>query len=334
MNHSLFPWTLTSFATLIDTQTSGVINTTQKPMSSADSHPFHFLSIQWATLFLTFVGGFIDAVGYIEFFQLFTSSITGNVIVACTALFKDTGGVFARVFVTLSFAVGSFVTSALYIRLRYVLTVDVWTTAMIQFSGEIVVLLMTLAIGVYIQSTPQQYPTLESWQTILVGSLMALSMGAQNSATLSTMQNAPATTVVTTTIVKTSTFGAYLLEYYLMYCGWLNPQPVLSHDVVAERFSENFKKFAVYVSVILSFVAGAVVGAVLVLQIHLWCLWVPIAILLLIVADVYCAKQAAQLQPRTVVGNIDDQGFELPAVVSSTSGCDRSAAPATDECKS
>ena len=231
-------------------------------MSAPDSQIFHILTYQYATLLLAFVGGFVDAVGYIEFFELFTSSITGNLIVACTALFKDTGGVFARVFVTLSFALGAFATSALYIRLRFVKKVSMWTTAIIQFTAEIFVLLSALAIGVYLESTPIQYPTLESWQTILIGSLMALSMGIHNSAATSTIPNAPSTTVVTMTIVKTSGLAANTLEFYLMHSGILTLHPAMSDVAVDERLSENLKKFLEYGLVIVSFVVGAIVGAV------------------------------------------------------------------------
>lgn len=43
------------------------------------------LKQNWIVYILAFIGGYIDAVGYINL-DLFTSSITGNIVIACTSV--------------------------------------------------------------------------------------------------------------------------------------------------------------------------------------------------------------------------------------------------------
>jgi uncharacterized membrane protein YoaK (UPF0700 family) len=40
---------------------------------------------------LAFIGGFIDAAGYIKIKGVFTSSITGNLVVACASVSQQSG---------------------------------------------------------------------------------------------------------------------------------------------------------------------------------------------------------------------------------------------------
>lgn len=178
--------------------------------------------------------------------------------------------------------------------------INLWTTAIVLFLGESVALLLSLAIGVYIESSPMTYKSIESWQTILVASLMALSMGIHNSAALSTIPNVLSTTAMTVTIIKTSVFAAQALEFYFMHANMLVLHPAMSYVVVEERLSENFKKFRDHAVVIVAFVGGAITGAALVLQIQLWCLAVPIVAILLLVVDIYFAKRSADAELNAV----------------------------------
>lgn len=270
---------------------SSLISSLVLVMLSSDAHLLHYLSLRCAILMLAFVGGFVDSAGYYKLFGLFTSSATGNLIVACTAIVKDSGGVFARVFVTLAFAVGAMAATSLYIRLKYVKKVNTWTSTIILFMGEVSALLLAFAIGVYLEYTPEQFPSLESWQSILVGSLLGLSMGIHNGVVLAILPDAPATTNATMTIVKTSGFAAYCIEFALIRCGVLSLHPETSQVSIGQRLSENFYSFVDYVVLVVAFVLGALAGAALVLEIQLWCLAVPVVILLLILTDIFIAKR-------------------------------------------
>jgi uncharacterized membrane protein YoaK (UPF0700 family) len=95
-------------------------------MSSKDASVFFLLTNKTAVLVFAFVGGFVDAAGYMKLYGLFTSSITGNLVVACTAGLKYGDGVFARLFVTGAFSFAAFATTLLFLRLKYKLKMNQW----------------------------------------------------------------------------------------------------------------------------------------------------------------------------------------------------------------
>jgi uncharacterized membrane protein YoaK (UPF0700 family) len=83
---------------------------------TADQRHFHFLSDSIVIQILAFVAGFVDTVGYLKF-QVFTSCITGNLVVAC-ASFVAWQGVICRACVTLSFTLAGGLLATLAIELK------------------------------------------------------------------------------------------------------------------------------------------------------------------------------------------------------------------------
>ena len=57
-------------------------------------------------LLLAFIGGYVDAAGYIKLHGVFTSSITGNLVAACSLITYHQPGVLCRLLVCIFFAVG------------------------------------------------------------------------------------------------------------------------------------------------------------------------------------------------------------------------------------
>ena len=117
-------------------------------MATIDHPLFLNLSNKTVVLCLSFIGGFIDATGYIKLYGLFTSSITGNLVVACTGFFGHSVGVFARIFVSVAFAFGAFATTFYTIRLRTAFKRDQWVIGMQLFSAEIISLFVTMIFPV------------------------------------------------------------------------------------------------------------------------------------------------------------------------------------------
>jgi hypothetical protein len=61
-------------------------------MSKAKTIFSHF-GDDYAATTMAFIGGFIDAVGFVKMHHLFTSSITGNLVVAVAAPETDAGAI-------------------------------------------------------------------------------------------------------------------------------------------------------------------------------------------------------------------------------------------------
>ena len=246
---------------------------------------FYLLSNRTVVLVLAFVGGFVDSAGYMKLFGLFTSSITGNLVVACTTGFREGDGVWARLFVTLAFMVGAFVTTLFYLRLKYKLKVNPWDIGIVLFSCEAIALAVAGAIGIYINHTSAGYGHIDSWETILEGTLLALSMGIHNAAAQDVVPSCPSTTVMTMTMVKTSMLAANTLQFFLASKG-LDVYDHMELDVVLEKFHTARTKLLDHVVQVMCFATGAVVGAVLALHINFWCLGLPLMMILAVVASI------------------------------------------------
>lgn len=96
---------------------------------------------------MAFVGGFIDAAGYIRLKELFTSSITGNVVVACTSVTGNNSGVVSRALVTISFVFAGFLMTLTAMKLKLSKHWKVRSVALALFSAELVALVVALILG-------------------------------------------------------------------------------------------------------------------------------------------------------------------------------------------
>ena len=96
---------------------------------------------------MAFVGGFIDGAGYIELKQLFTSSITGNVVVACTSVTGNNNGVVSRAIVTISFVVAGFLATITAMKLKLSRNWKVRAVGLTLFSLELTALIVSLVLG-------------------------------------------------------------------------------------------------------------------------------------------------------------------------------------------
>ena len=257
---------------------------------------FFYVSNAFVILVFAFIGGFVDSAGYIQLYGLFTSSITGNLVVASTSIFKSNGGVFSRLFVTLFFATGAFVSSFSALHMRDIFKLDKWHIGITLVASEIVSLVVTVIVAEIIQSTPRNFPSIDSWQSILVGSLMASSMGIQSVAVIEMIKNSHSTTVMTANIVKTSMAAANALHLHFLAKGKaMGDNGALTESQVHSKVIEAKFKFLEIITVIIVFMLGAAAGAVITMSINLISLIVPIVLLVLLIFSMSAGKRQHRL---------------------------------------
>lgn len=133
-----------------------------------------------AILILTVIGGYIDAAGYMALFGLFTSSITGNLVVATVAATRKIN-VTPQVTVLLVFFGAAASGAAFATVMRRGCAADSRAVARTIFAFELVCLVLFWAVGAHL--THGDGPGLEnvnSPEVLGLASLSALAMGFQN----------------------------------------------------------------------------------------------------------------------------------------------------------
>jgi uncharacterized membrane protein YoaK (UPF0700 family) len=259
-------------------------------------------STDQVVLALCFIGGYIDCTGYIKLHELFTSSITGNLVVAATNIFDGSHEIIVRALVCLSFGLGAFLSTLLAVRLRLRFMYNKWESATSLFGLEILCLLVAMLVGVSIEYSGAGFPRLDCWQTILTSSLLGFAMGTQNGAVTESIDGCPSTTVMTMTIVKTATASANALLYYLASSTSYPAAALYGEDGKPQGYDESVRskyitqrdKFLGGFFNILAFTGGAI-GASLAFTVGIsfWAILIPVLLLVVILADV---KQAQRHQ--------------------------------------
>jgi uncharacterized membrane protein YoaK (UPF0700 family) len=180
---------------------------------SKKSQIFYYLSDENAILFLAFIGGFVDAAGYIKLHNLFIASITGNLVVACVSIYQ-TEGVFCRFLVSLFFCFGAGSMTTLNVRLKIVEEVHPRLSAMTMFGFEFFAFIACLIVGLIYTPEINDSSGLENNYVILLGCMMSYSMGVHNGAAKECIANCPATTAMTNTLVMLSQHASNTLHFW------------------------------------------------------------------------------------------------------------------------
>lgn len=239
-----------------------------------------------------FIGGFVDAAGYLKLEGLFTSSITGNLIAATASLYS-TYGVIARIFVALAFAVGAFLTSGLGMKLR---VCGEWSVRSVLLVGAVLQIggfVLAILLGMLFESSIDQDNALNTYQLILVASAMAFSMGTQCALVKDAFPNCPSTTVVTMLLVTFASQGSQTFNYFLASNNFLDLQPVSKKRPsdylvkMKEKCADSLGKFISTARQLASFLIGGLVGAVFMSIATFYSLFIPIGLILLVLGDSY-----------------------------------------------
>lgn len=251
----------------------------------------HLRDIPAASL-LAFIGGFVDAAGFLGLFGIFTSSITGNLVVAAAAATQDFG-VLPRVVVTIVFVAGAAVSSVFAICSRRHHTAHARTVGGVLLTAELLFISAAWLAGALLDRTLQRVGNVDTWPVYLLGSLLAFAMGLQNGAVREAFAGYPPTTVMTSTLVNTGGTAAAALLYACSAWGcWplptAKPAPEglsLEERVAAARaehrrdLGASLGKLATLISPLISFLVGAALGALTFYYGRWHSLAIPVAVL-------------------------------------------------------
>ena len=233
-----------------------------------------------AALALAFIGGFVDAAGYVGLFGLFTGSITGNVVVAATTVSGATSGVIPRVVVTACFVGGTAAGHAVACALARASPPPGGAQRAV---ARALLLLEALALGGAWLAGQLLGPAITAGgpgggSVTLVGALMGLAMGLQNGAVKEALPGFPATTVMTSTLV---TCGSQLAAWTFAGVAACLPRAGAGAPAAAAKAGRALAHSALP---LLFFIGGACLGSALQYQINFHSLCVPVGLLCVLAA--------------------------------------------------
>eukprot|EP01032_Pedospumella_encystans_P026990 gene26990-30512_t len=219
-------------------------------------------------------------------------------------------------FVSLAFAVGAYATTVLTIHLHYALKQTNWDRTINLFGCEMAALFVAFLFGIFVDYSADEFPDLNSWQSIITGSLLAFSMGVHNSAAQDVITNCPSTTVMTMTIVKIAMAGANAVQFWLASKSLIKlyPQKEGKADAYEAMMLKNYQshstKFFESIKPLIFFVLGATIGAVMVIHMSFWNLFLPILMLGILVQSVRMSRARHISNTHEKLGE-QDQDVEL-----------------------
>ena len=222
---------------------------------------------------LAFIGGFVDAAGYIKIRGVFTSSITGNLVVACASV-TSLSGVICRSCVSIAFAAGAGFSAMLALKLRLAHSFSLQDLAIVLFTLELLMLVITWVVGHYLDRMIMESLSLDEWPVVLLGCFMGASMGFHNVAAKESITGCPPTTVMTSTLINVSSGLSNSLGLFIASCGLMRLTPPNGLNGSYLRLSkeqkcglgaisyETFQKTLILMKPLISFLIGALIGAV------------------------------------------------------------------------
>jgi len=290
-------------------------------MASVKPTIFCQLTDKTAILILSFIGGYVDAFGYMNLEEIFTASITGNIVVASLSIVKDQHGMLARILTTALFFLGGLFITLILFQLRRCHQLNKHSLVIVAFCFEILCLLLALIIGVMINYYGYNFNSIDSVQVIVMSSLLGFTMGIHNGATIEAIKDPPSTTVLTMTLVKLSISVANILEHYKVKNSYnlkLNQSRSNSNTLLAciiiddthlAQINQNYdlaiEKTLTTIQPVVAFVIGAIVASGVNLKLTFPNLIIPIVLLILLVIDIYRSKGNHSTDATTTDGDGD-----------------------------
>jgi uncharacterized membrane protein YoaK (UPF0700 family) len=254
---------------------------------------FYLYPELYVILILAFIGGFIDAAGYIKYGGIFTSSITGNLVVACSSIYVSYG-VIARVCTSVGFILGGIFGFFLANKLKLGDKWKVSSVSMLLYTLEIALIILTFGFSLnFDQEISSHDEDLSDWRLILAASFMGASMGMHNAAAKESIPNVPATTVMTMTLVAESAAIAQTVSVILADWAFIRLHSK-SEKITEEekkkmkaKIYEAFQKWLIVTRPLVAFLVGAVIGTASTVNITYYSLIIPIGFLITVVFDIY-----------------------------------------------
>ena len=134
-----------------------------------------YLSDTYVVLLMAFVGGFVDASCYLKLEGLFTSSITGNLVVACASV-SSTEGIICRSLVAVAFVLSAFVSMSILQLQKIKFKMSQCVMLLTAYSLELFSLIATAACGLVFNDIIDT-SHIDDWPIVLTGCLAAMAMG-------------------------------------------------------------------------------------------------------------------------------------------------------------
>lgn len=258
--------------------------------------------IRYVILLLACTGGYIDTFGYLLFGGIFTSSITGNLVVACTSVIS-TYGVLARSLTCVSFLAAIACTSGLLLKLSTLNIFSKTTLMGVGFVIEIAYFIVIWIVGNQIYEDFDEDTILLQWQVILLSCITGASMGVHNAVAKEAIPNCPSTTVMTMTLVSVGQSFAQSFDYYLASNKIISLRPcnlltctqdefdeaatTAYYNSMQTKYNESFGKFIVACKPLLAFIIGALIGSGVTAYSQFTGLIIPIFMVLCICVDAF-----------------------------------------------
>ena len=210
---------------------------------------------------LGFVAGFVDAAGFLALSGLFTSHVTGNFVLIAAELVTRSSGVVAKLLALPAFVFGVAATRLIALALERRGIAPLRPLLSIQ-AGLLVAFLVAGAL-----QSPSGSP--DAAGTIVAGMLGVAAMSVQNAVARLSLSHLAATTVMTVNVTQTVIDAVDLLRD--------------GRSTVAEHAAARLKRM---LPAVVAFAIGALAGAFGVAISSFWCLLVPVAVLVVLVAAI------------------------------------------------
>ena len=274
-----------SFLTLLSTEQR------QHRVDKNKGKIFYLLYEEEVVAILSFIGGYVDAAGYVKFDGLFTSSITGNLVAACASIYH-TERVVSRAIVCVTFGLGTFLAVSTAMRLKMKHEWKARSISSFLFFLEALALLLTMILGLAFDDRIHGNYGNKDGELATVSAILGMAMGIHNGAAKDAIANCPSTTVMTMTIVQVSTNAAQTFMYRLARDGCTalfptNKKPAEYEKNMSDKCVDMTNKLSVSSRPLIMFIAGALFGTVLASNTTYWCLLVPLGFCCGFVFDIY-----------------------------------------------
>jgi uncharacterized membrane protein YoaK (UPF0700 family) len=305
------------------------------------SQVYGSLPDEHAVLLLAFLGGYYDTAGYLKLQGIFTSSITGNLVAACSSV-THPHDTLTRSLVVVSFTLAGGVGAATILRLKLV---NEWNTRLVTIVILILELLLMIAVwilGLIYDHIITNADTLdEAWQFTLVACLMGAAMGLQNIAAKESIANCPPTTVMTSTLINVSSHFSNMMGYYFasknlisLTASRAKHVPITTEEAnqrdkdIEDKYLEFRNKFLVTSKPLLSFIAGALIGSVITHYASFWFSALSAFLICLLISFIikkeYSVRQSSTTSIKSATVDVvfpasekadDGQGVELKSAI-------------------
>ncbi len=226
-------------------------------------------------LWLTLVGGFVDAVGYIALFEIFTANMSGNSVHIGMYLGQRNWMELLRpLCAVVSYVVGMALTR---------IAVEIAGRAGVRRIASFTLALEALLLAIFAHATPAmhlgQVVDLQSPAYFALVALLAFAMGVQTATLTHIGALTVYTTFVTGTLTKLTESFTRMLFWAYDHVRNLGTSGIVRHALGQQDVQEG----AMLSSTWICYVIGAAIGTVLKLRWELRALYVPVAVLVVFV---------------------------------------------------